>query len=282
MTRFCFRHQWNPVAFALLLGSLAVIGLSACNHSSQVDAPSLEAESHMRMAQQLIRKGDFESAFMHLNKAMAIRPNDPSVHRDMGWLYLYTDQPEKATEELSRLNAIQPTSPEGDYLAGAIYEYLKQPKEAVRYYIQALKGSKPLQANPSLYFDIATALSDLNRDKQALSYLEKGYKLLPKVKKESTSRNSAIHDRQTNYLFAFCSTYYSLHDFKKALDHCNQAAEITIDPYEKETIQEFMEKIKLLTIVQHTATPDEEAMIDSTAEQPAPAEANSSHEPPLD
>ncbi|MEB3286967.1 MAG: tetratricopeptide repeat protein [Vampirovibrionales bacterium] len=241
---------------ALCLVLTSCIVLISCKQAPQTEDSggfnNLEAEKHLLEAQKLIRKGDFEAAFMHLNKALSIRPNDPAIHRDMGWLYVYTDQIDKAAEELKQLEAMSAGSPEADYLSGAIYDRLEQPRDAVQHYRLALSGSKGqpgLKSKPELYFDLAASLNDINQHQEALQRLEEGLRL---SKKAPARRSNAAYfnaSEQVNFYFALCSTHYSLKNLDQALKTCEKAADLTTDPKERETITDFMHKLELLQVV---------------------------------
>lgn len=216
---------WFLWVFSLFL-------FSSCSNLD-TDGPSATSVggSHLQQAEQLIKKGNFQSAYLHLTQALASAPRDPDIHLNLGWLYLYTDEPEKARDELKKVLAMAPDSPKGEHLKGAIYSYLQQDEDAIQSYNQALKAEN---LSPQLHYDMANSLTRLNENHEALIEYKTALKLLPKA------------DNPSQYQFAVCSTYYKLKNLQQAEAYCKQAAENATEPSEKERITDFIENLKLL------------------------------------
>lgn len=238
--------DFTPKKLAVLtLVAFTCLTLGACSRPKPIDSSS---EGHLQEAKQLIQRGDYQAAFLHLNEALRINPQDPQLHRNMGWLYLYTDEPEKATEELKKLESLRPDAAETDYLAGAIYSYLDQHKDAVAYYQKAL-AKKP--ENPQLYYDLATSLGELNQPRDAIQYFEAGMALLPKDD----------NNRQTNFLYSLCTAHYALKEFDKAAKRCDEAMALTTDPQERGHISDFVNNLKLIQSLEEDKTADNKAAV---------------------
>jgi Flp pilus assembly protein TadD len=207
----------------------SLILFSSCKQIWSADPQ--DTTSPVERAERLIQLGDYQGAFLHLNQALSTKPDDPGIHVNLGWVYLYTDEPDKATEELTKAFALQPKSPKALHLKGAILSYLDQDEDARQNYQEALKAD---DQNPQLHFHLADSFNKLNQSKQALAEYEKALKLAPKG------------ESPASYLFAICSTHYRLKDLTKAEGYCKQAASLATDPDEKQRITDFVENLKLL------------------------------------
>lgn len=212
----------------LVVALLACLVLGGCR-----DKTELSAQDHLRKAQRLIQAGDFEAAYMQLAEALHKSPEDPEVHLNLGWLYLYTDETAKAQEELKQLTRMRPKDAGTYHLRGALYDHLEQYPDAIRNYRQAeaLKSD-----NPRLYFDMAEAQASLNQNEASVATLKKGFDLLDKGDKES----------QLNFLFAICAAQSRMQQFDQAIETCSDAARISPSEAEREHIDDFINNMKLI------------------------------------
>ena len=219
--------------FVSLTVGMAVLALSGCGKLAD---KAVSPDAHLKEAQKFINAGDFQSAYRQLNEALVLVPNDPEVHTNLGWLYIYTGEPDKANTELEKLEKIAPESVYTYHLRGGLYAHLNRPKDAVDNYKKALAlDAKAIRHNPRVYFDMATSLSALQQYRQALAELQKGLALTP--------TGEAVE--RTNFQKAVCSAYYSLKDYPSAYKACSVAIASTDDPQEKEQINDFVESLKL-------------------------------------
>jgi tetratricopeptide (TPR) repeat protein len=225
------------LASAVFLAAMA--GLSGCksNHSA-------DAEQELARAKKLIAAGNFNEAFLQLNKALADAPRDPQVHLNLGWLYLYTDDPANAERELQMVENLAPDLADTYKLRGDFYSYKAQHDKtseqaeqdqttAVRNYEQAL------QRNPKssqTYFDMANSLAALSRYEDALEALDKGFDYIPKQDLET----------QVNFQIASCSAEMKLKLYDEAIADCQQAYEFTNSPASKDRIESMIQNMKLM------------------------------------
>src|SRR5262245_9522500 len=88
------------LTFSSLL--LALFIMLGCSRQTESSSPSLEK------AKKLIEEGHYEAALMRLNQVLAETPKDPNVHLNLGWLYLYTNDPNHSELELNKAETLAP------------------------------------------------------------------------------------------------------------------------------------------------------------------------------
>jgi tetratricopeptide (TPR) repeat protein len=224
----------------LIFNTLLLSGCQATNSplKSTLQSTARSSDDFLKLAKEAAEKGDYQAAFLNMTQALKMNPKDPDLYLNLGWLYLYTDEPDKAAESLEKLAEMSPNSKESHHLAGAIYQYLEQDQDAVTEFEEALtiQTKQKETADSKLYFDLATSQHRLHQEKVAIETLNKGLALVS---------DSDINTR-TNFLFSICSAEYALKAFSKALISCQKAMATTDDPEEKERITDFMENMKLL------------------------------------
>jgi tetratricopeptide (TPR) repeat protein len=225
----------------LVLGvlTLALGALAGCSSQPQNMSPELES------AKKLINEGHYEAALMRLNQALIQAPRDPNVHLNLGWLYLYTDDPEHAEMELKKAESLAPDLAESYHLRGALQSYRAQHQlegtprateeleSAVANFKKALSKD---DKNYQTYFDLATSLNLLNRSEEALAALDKGFTYIPSNELET----------QVNFQIASCSAHAKLQQFDEAIADCKQAAEFTENKTSKQRIADMIENMRLL------------------------------------
>ena len=225
------------VLMGLLAGCAAFSGGGGGNASS---------EQHLQKAQQAIDRGDFQTAYEQLNQALTINPKDPEIHRNLGWLYIYSGKPDEAKRQLDALHEIAPEAPGTYHLRGGLLSHLNQQQDAVENFEKALDateegGQLPEESETQealksrLYFDMATSLSALQEHDDALKTLKEGFRYVSKEDRAD----------QTNFQMAICSEHYSLKEFDNAYEACEKAMVLTEDEEEKERINDFIQNMKL-------------------------------------
>lgn len=224
----------------MALGLTGLLTLTGCNFAQHAgeDNPQL---SH---AKKLIEQGNFEAAFVELNKALQDAPKDPNVHLNLGWLYLYTDDTANATSELAKAEILGPDLAETYHLKGSLFSYQaqrqadKQKQESLQ--LAAIdnfrKAIERNNKNDQTYFDLATSLSAINRHAEALDVLNKGFEYIPDKDLEM----------QVNYQIATCAAYSRLQMYEEAVKDCQQALEFTHNPASRERIENMIESMKLM------------------------------------
>ena len=185
--------------------------LSGCSAMRSVPSgPVVIKGDPLEAAREAIGDGDYQTAYAALNQALAASPEDPAVHFNLGWVYLYTNEPLKARAELDKLERLKPDSAEYHHLRGALYAKLDQHKDAVPEYRAALAKSP---ADFHLYMELANSLSSLNQDEQALDVLGEGFDHIPENDLDS----------QVDFTLASCSANSRLKHFGDAIEDCQQA-----------------------------------------------------------
>lgn len=234
---FCNIVQ-QAVPWSLSL-ALVAFSLTGCQNSS-----SSGESAQLRKAKQLIEQGNFEQAFVALNQALDETPRDPNLHINMGWLYLYTNDPDNASKELAQAETLGPDLAETYHLRGALLNYQAQhsknreqsrllQEDAVQNFQQALKRD---EKNNQTYFDLANSLSSLGRQEDTLAALNKGFQYIPDKDLET----------QVNFQIATCVAEAQLQRYDEAIEDCHQALEFTTNPASRERITDMIENMKLM------------------------------------
>ena len=286
---------WAGLAILVIFVLLIALGLSGCQNGGQrglYDSPSgsvaAQTQRFLDQAKKLIETGNFEAALGKLDQALNASPNDPELHTTLGWVDLYNHEPNKAAAELKKAVTIDPDSPSTLYLAGGIYDYLGQYQKALDSYLQALSGPtiKDGKLKARLLFDTAMVLHHMNRDQEALGYLNQGLAFIRANKRLfETAEQPASHSAdpaavsagseqpeqnalqipgqpahmpdasvsepvqrssETNYLFTICSIQYGLKQYPLALKSCQEAMDASHDPAEQSRIEDFTQTLRLI------------------------------------
>ncbi|WP_373533491.1 tetratricopeptide repeat protein [Vampirovibrio sp.] len=239
-TQFLALRNMFTQSAQLAMGlGLCVFLLTGCQ-ATQTD----EESPQLRKAKQLIEQGDFEAAFVQLNQALNQAPRDPNLHLNLGWLYLYTGDPDSATRELAKVESLAPELAETYHLRGYLLSYRAQksddPKQAERLQHSAITNFNQAlerdRKNNQTYFDLATSLTAINRDDEALTVLDKGFQHIPDDDLKT----------QVNFQIATCAARSRLQLYEEAIEDCNQALEFTTNPASRERITEMVENMKLM------------------------------------
>lgn len=245
------------------LAALILFTAPGCKQTSD------KATAELERAKKLIAQGNYTEAFMQLNQALAEAPRDPNVHLNLGWLYLYTEDPTHAEAEWKKAQELAPDMAEVFHLKGSLLAYQgqqlqeKEPEEARKLYKESLKSLKEsLQRddkNYQTYFDTAATFTALNRNEQALETLDKGFEYIPKKDLET----------QVNFQIASCSANAQLQRYDEAIADCRQAEEFTTSPASKQRIEDMIENMKLLNPSLKTMPPDATNIPEQNTEEQA-------------
>lgn len=229
-----------PVLPVLVMAACwSLLCLSGCqsNHSTNAD-------EELARAKKLIADGNFNEAFLQLNRALAEAPRDPQVHLNLGWLYLYTDDPANAERELGAAANLAPDLADTYKLRGDLLSYKglheknadlskREQTEAVDNFQKAIQRDAK---NYQTYFDMANSLAAMNRYGDAIARLDQGFDFIPKRDLET----------QVNFQIATCSAEAKLKLYDEAIADCQQAYEFTNSPASRERIEGMIENMKLL------------------------------------
>ncbi len=260
-----FRNMFaQPARLAMGLG-LCLFVLAGCQ-STQTN----EESPQLQKAKRLIEQGDFEAAFVQLNQALNEAPKDPNLHLNLGWLYLYTGDPDNAARELAKVESLAPNLAETFHLRGYLFSYRAQKSEsgqqaerlqneAITNFNQSLERD---QKNSQTYFDLATSLTALNQDEKALTVLDNGFQYIPDDDLKT----------QVNFQVATCAARSRLQLYEEAIEDCNQALLFTTNPASKERITEMIENMKLMNpslkdsgMKKNSQSPEEQAVLDESS-----------------
>ncbi|MEM0950515.1 MAG: tetratricopeptide repeat protein [Cyanobacteria bacterium P01_H01_bin.74] len=226
-----------------------VLFFSGCQQNEPPPTPENAAavQEELQGIRGLIEAGNFQEAFLRLNGALDIDPKNPKIHLNLAWLYLYTKDMQKALQEISTLRKLSPDLPEIDHLQGVFDQNQAQQlqqngqplvgeqlhKQAVFRLQKALNHDKN---NHQIFFDIATSLSAIDRNQEALSFLDSGFDYIP----------TADLETQVNFQIAICALHAKMNMFEEAILDCEQAATFANTDAAKERIVNLIENMKLL------------------------------------
>lgn len=210
----------------------------------------------LQRAKQLIEQGNFTAAFIELNKALREAPKDPHLHLNLGWLYLYTGDPDNAGKELTKVEELSPELAETYHLRGSLLSYraqrVKNAKQAADLQEAAIQNFKKSlernDKNDQTYFDLATSLTAVNRNEDALTVLNQGFEHIPDKDLET----------QVNFQIATCAARSRMQMYDEAIKDCEQALEFTTNPASRDRIEGMIENMKLMRTGQadQLETPD--------------------------
>lgn len=229
-----------PSFLLLLAASLVLFAVSGCARTDTASRPELEK------ARRLIARGDYTAAFMQLNRTLAETPRDPDVHLNLGWLYLYTDDFRRAREEWMKARSLDSNRAELYHLRGAMLSAQARkmedanPSRARQYQEEAvLNFEEALRRdakNHQTYFDLASSLLILNRSRDALDVLDRGFEYIPRQDLET----------QVDFQIASCSAHARLRMYDEAIADCRQAREFTLNPAQRQHVDDMIENMKLM------------------------------------
>ncbi len=109
-----------------------------------------EAQFHYKMGLSYLSEGNLQMAFVELNKAYQISPNDKDVINSLGFVYMQLEEYEKAKELFSKAISIDPQFSEAHNYLGVVYFRTGKMSEAIDSFKTAL--SNLLYRNPEIAF----------------------------------------------------------------------------------------------------------------------------------
>lgn len=215
-----------------LLASVSLFGLMGC-----MPAPKPDKQQLLKQAELHLQQGNFHQALLELNQVLKEDPNNIKVHIDLAWIYLYTDQLDKAVGEMHQINALAQDQQTSEIFAlkGAIYQKAEQWVDALEAYNEALKTDVN---NPKLHEEVASVFLELNEPESALREYIVALKLDPD---------------NSSYEFGRCMAYRQLKNYASAIGACESAIALSDSEQEKDQIQSVIETTKLLQTLQASA-----------------------------
>jgi tetratricopeptide (TPR) repeat protein len=207
--------------------AIGLVFLSGCEAREK----NLSRAQLVTRAEAYLHAGKYYKALSELKEALAKDPGNATVHVELGWVYLYTNQMDKASAELKLLESLG-NPPSVHYLKGAFLAKLGQWVNALEEYNEALNTDPD---NPKLHADIAHAFLQINEPEDALREYSIAVKLDP---------------NDDSNLFGQCMGYRQLGHYKEAITACQQAMALSSDAQEKDQIQTVIQNIQLLQSVE--------------------------------
>ena len=152
---------------------LEVIGLPGIE---QAEPLALES-ARVALAEIYVRSQKIELAEYHINKALAVSPGEPDLHRRLGQLYGYQGDFPAAAKQFLRAVELEPHHPEYLHLLGWATFMVGDQKQGRKLMEESYNLD---EANVPLLSDLALACSELGDTSAALKYLDRAIELDPK------------------------------------------------------------------------------------------------------
>jgi tetratricopeptide (TPR) repeat protein len=237
--------------FLITVVTLFTLGGCFTGCSSPSLKPAGEVEDldpkELKSIKNLIDQGDFPEAFLRLNKALNLEPNSPDVHINLAWLYLYTENLPRARKEIQIIKTLAPNALDLPHLEGTLSQHQAHNLELAGQKGQAaslhqaaiLKLRNALAQNrqsPQVYFDLASSLSAIGKNEEAMSLLDKGFDFISNDDLET----------QVNFQISICSLHAKMELINEAILDCEQAASFATTLEAKNRIKQLVENMKLL------------------------------------
>ncbi len=229
------RHLVLITSLMLFLATAAGLGWGGCQAQREPSRKEM-----LMQAEKDLQRGNYHRALTTLSRLMKDDPHNAQLHLDMAWVYLYTNQTEKAIQEVQRVQEQEPQNKGIYHIRGAIYQALGEHVDALDDYNTALKYDIN---NPDLHGRVAEVFMALNEPEAALREYDVALRLQPEAGK---------------YEFGRCMAYRRLQQNDKAIAACENALQLTPAEAEKAQIQEVIENMKLLDALQDEKPASEE------------------------
>ena len=126
-----------------------------------------------------MQQGDFTNAFLVLNRASGLEPNNIEITKDLALNYFFQRNYTKALEEIKPVLDREDADDQCYQIAGNIYKQQAQTKECEKIY---KKGLKKFPASGALYNDLGELLW-AQKDYEAIKQWEKGIETDPNFSK---------------------------------------------------------------------------------------------------
>ena len=116
------------------------------------------------------KKGDYINAGEALQRALALAPHSPDLHRQLGALYMQQGLYDKAEQELIAAWQVDSTHVETARLLGQLHVKKRMPERALPYFLHAL-DLQPMHVET--HYNMAIALAELEQRDQAQAYMQR-------------------------------------------------------------------------------------------------------------
>ncbi len=215
-------------SFKNLLLCCSVVLLLCCSvgcASVSIDQQR-EADFHHKMGISYLNEGNIQMAFVQLQKAFQLNPDNKEILNSLGLIYLQLEEFEKAKSLFHKAVSIDPKFSDAHHNMGVAYINTRQVKEAIESFQEAL--SNPLYQTPEKsFYLLGLSYYRLNQFEPAINAFKDSIKRAP--------------------LFAF--SYYGLALAYNKIERYGDAASIItraieIDPSYKGDRASFIEAVK--------------------------------------
>jgi len=126
-----------------------------------------------------MQQGDFTNAYLVLNRASTLEPNNIEITKDLALNYYFQKDFNKALDQIKPLLDREDADDQCYQIAGNIYKQMGQPKECEKLY---KKGLKKMPQSGALYNDLGELLWD-QKNYEAIKQWEKGIEVDPNFSK---------------------------------------------------------------------------------------------------
>ncbi len=137
------------------------------------------AKELQETARTFMQQGDFTNAFLVLNRASTLEPDNMEIKKDLALNYFFQKNYGKALDEIKPLLDRDDADDQCYQIAGNIYKALDQTKECEKLYI---KGLKKFPMSGALYNDLGE-LQWAQKNNEAIRQWEKGIEVDPNFSK---------------------------------------------------------------------------------------------------
>lgn len=185
-----------------------------------------EAEFHYKMGISHLNEGNIQMAFIELQQAYQINPDNKEVINSLGFVYLQLDDIEKAINMFLRAVSIDPQYSDAYNNLGAAYSKRRQWTEAIEAFKKAL--SNPLYRTPEMaYYNLGMSYYRIGQYEPAINAF-----------KDSIKRSHLFHLPYYGLALAY-NRQSRYGDASAAISRA-----IEIDPLYKGNRKKFIEDIK--------------------------------------
>jgi type IV pilus assembly protein PilF len=195
-----------------------------------------EAQSHYTLAISSMNEGNFQPAFVELQKAIQLNPNDDRAYYALGLIYHYFDDFTKSEESFLKAIELDPSYSEAYNSLGVVYTKMEKWEEAERALSKALENQ--------LYTSPEKAFANLGKVYYRMGDFEKALTAYKKAIKRSPDFSSAF--------YGLALTYNSLRRYGDASESLTEAIEL--DPLfkgDKDKAEEQFTRRKLKSLDSH-------------------------------
>lgn len=137
-----------------------------------------EADFHHKMGISYLKEGNIQIAFVQLQRAFQLNPDNKEILNSLGLIYLQLEELEKAKNLFHKAVSIDPKFSDAHHNMGVAHIYTRQMKEAIEAFQQAL--SNPLYQTPEKsFYLLGVSYYRLNQFEPAIDAFKDSIKRAP-------------------------------------------------------------------------------------------------------